>query len=159
MKKSKEQKAQEKLAAMLGIEAPTAVSKAESHARSMEAEAALEYYDNPRTFSHKECKLCNRSFATRGAPVAYCSDSCRVKAFEQRMGIKWQPLRPTTERWGFMGEPLVVPHEALVVVQAVMEEQQERYSMIVESDYDEQPEIAPVESVDVLDLLDELGLS
>lgn len=126
MKKSKEQKAQEKLAALLGMEAPTAVSKAEANQRSMEAEAALEYYENPRSFTEKNCKQCGLSFATRGAPVAYCSDPCRVRAFEERMGVKWQPLRPATERWGFMGEPLTVPHEALVVVQTAMAYEEER---------------------------------
>jgi hypothetical protein len=40
------------------------------------------------------------------------------------MGVKWLPDRPGTERWGFRGEPLTVPHEALVVVQAVMAEQE-----------------------------------
>lgn len=77
------------------------------------------------------------------------------------MGVTWKPLRAPEDRWGFMGEPLTVPHEALIVAQAVMAEQAastERYSMIVESDYDEQPEIAPTEAVNVLDLLADMGL-
>ena len=123
-KKTKEQRQQEKLAALLGLAAPTADSRAESNQRSMEAEAALEYYENPRSFNEKHCKQCGRTFATRGAPVAYCSDPCRILAFEERMGVKWQPLRSITERWGFMGEPLTVPHEALVVIQRVLIEQQ-----------------------------------
>lgn len=150
---------------MLGIPAPTADSRAESNARSMEAEAALEYYENPRSFNEKNCKQCGRSFATRGAPVAYCSDPCRILAFEERMGVKWQPLRSITERWGFMGEPLTVPHEALVVVQAVMAEQaaaeearSERYAMIVESDYDDHG-IVPENEPDLLDIFTEFGIS
>lgn len=124
-KKTKEQKAQEKLAKLLGMEAPTPASRVEANARSMEAEAALEYFERPQTFSEKNCKQCGQLFATRGAPVAYCSDPCRVKAFEQRMGVKWQPDRPNSERWGFMGEPLTVPPEALSIVQAVLAERLE----------------------------------
>lgn len=154
-KKTPEQKAQEKLAKMLGIEAPTAVSRAESHSRSMEAEAALEYYENPRSFNEKTCKQCGRTFATRGAPVAYCADACRVLAFEERMGVKWQPLRPTTERWGFMGEPLVVPHEALIVVQAAMVREQELRASL---EMVEVVEIDAPEEVNLVDLLADLGI-
>ena len=81
------------------------------------------------------------------------------------MGVKWQPLRSITERWGFMGEPLTVPHEALVVVQAVMAEQaaaeearSERYAMIVESDYDDHG-IVPENEPDLLDIFTEFGIS
>jgi hypothetical protein len=155
-KKSKEQKQKEALAALLGLDVPTAVSQAESNERSMEAEAALEYYENPRSFKQKDCKTCGNAFATRGAPVAYCSDKCRAKAFEERMGVKWQPLRKPEDRWGFMGEPLTVTPEALAVVQYVMDRDTERdaYGTVVDP-----PEIPPTEAVDVLDLLDELGLS
>lgn len=166
MKKSKEQKAQEKLAALLGMEAPTAVSKAQSHARSMEAEAALEYYENPRSFNEKLCKQCGRTFATRGAPVAYCSDPCRVLAFEDRMGVKWRPLRPETERWGFMGEPLVVPHEALIVVQEAMMREEEakppvdnsRLNAMVETIYGPVIEETHRREQNLLDLFEELGI-
>lgn len=157
-KKTKEQRAQEKLALLLGLDIPTATSKAEANDRSMEAEAALEYYENPKSFKQKDCKTCGHAFATRGAPVAYCSDKCRAKAFEERMGVKWQPHRSVEDRWGFLGEPLTVPPEALAVVQRVMDADAERYAMIVESDYDDQPEIAPTEEVNVLDLLADLGL-
>ena len=141
MKKTKEEKARQQLAALLGIEEnPT-----ESHDKSMEAEATLEYYENPRTFSHKDCKQCGRSFATRGSPVAYCSDKCRGKAFEEKMGVSWRPSRSIEERWGYLGEPLVVPPEALVVAQHVMAEQEAA-----------KPEPEP--EIDVLDLLAELGI-
>jgi hypothetical protein len=170
-KKTKEQKQKEALAALLGLDAPTETTKAAAHDVSMEAEAALEYYENPRSFSQKDCKTCNRAFATRGAPVAYCSDKCRAKAFEERMGVKWQPHRKVEDRWGFLGEPLTVGPEALAVVQHVMDQQEQAkpqpYSMIVEAEYDdiwermgqEPPETAPTEEVNVLDLLAELGLS
>jgi hypothetical protein len=162
-KKTKEQKLQEKMAALLGLEAPTADSRAESNARSMEAEAALEYYENPRSFNEKHCKQCTRSFATRGAPVAYCSDPCRIIAFEERMGVKWQPLRPTTERWGFMGEPLTVPHEALVVVQAVMAEQAAAREVanepIIDEGFGYGEEIAPENDPDLLDIFAEFDIS
>jgi hypothetical protein len=176
-KKSKEQKQKEALAALLGLDAPTEVSKAEAHDRSMEAEAALEYYENPRTFKQKDCKSCGRAFATRGAPVSYCSDKCRARAFEERMGVKWRPLRSVEERWGFMGEPLTVPPEALAVVQYAMDRdaEAEAYKMWTEiqaseearlrglgplDDYpaSEQSETDPTEEVNVLDLLTELGL-
>jgi hypothetical protein len=172
-KKTPEQKAQEKLAKLLGMEAPKTLPSHTAHERSMEAEAVLEYYENPRSFKEKDCKQCGRTFATRGAPVGYCSDPCRARAFEERMGVMWKPLRSPEERWGFMGEPLTVPPEALIVARAVMVEQAAAeeakpapYSMIVEAEYDDiwermgkEPEIAPTEEVNVLDMLADMGLS
>jgi hypothetical protein len=151
MKKSKEQKQAEKLAKLLGLEAPTAVTKQAGVAKSMEVEAALEYYDNPRTFKHKECKQCGREFATRGAPVAYCTDDCRARAYEERMGVKWQPLRTPEERWGSSGEPLVVPPEALEVVDHALSEQAHR-------EVEKLDEVVVEDDPELLDILAEYGL-
>jgi hypothetical protein len=153
MKKSKEQKAREKLAAMLGIDAPPSQSLTEQHDSSMEAEAVLEYAENPRSFTHKKCKLCNREFATRGAPVAYCSNTCRAESFEKRLGIRWSPDRRPEDRWGFMGEPLTVPPEALPVVQAVLAERE------VEPEPEPEPEPTAAELTDnLLDMMRDLGI-
>lgn len=126
MKKSKEQKAQEKLAKLLGMEAPTPQSAHVSHEVSMEGEATLAYYENPKSFSHKSCKECGDSFATRGSPVAYCSDRCRIAAFESRMGVTWKPGRSIQDRYGRLAEPLTVSPEGLAVAQAVMAEEDAR---------------------------------
>lgn len=160
MKKSKEQKQREALAALLGLDVPTETTKIAAYDASMEAEAALEYYENPRTFNQKNCKTCGRAFATRGAPVAYCSDKCRATAFEERMGVKWQPYRKVEDRWGFLGEPLTVPPEALAIVQHVMDQQVTASEVIIDEwpGYGDNPEMTPTEEVNVLDLLAELGL-
>ena len=155
MKKSKEERQREKLAALLGIEAPKTDSRVVAQEKSMEAEAALEYYEHPRSFTEKDCKTCNRTFATRGAPVAYCSDHCRAKAFEERMGVKWQPFRDPKDRWGFLGEPLTVPPEALAVVKHAMAMQAEQAER---TEAPEETEIDAPEEVDVLALLEGLGL-
>jgi hypothetical protein len=154
----------EKLAELLGLsEAPP--SREEAHEISMEAEAALEYYENPKSFKEKTCKHCGRLFATRGAPVAYCSDNCRIKAFEERLGIRWSPLRSTEQRWGFLGEPLTVPPEALRMLQQVMVEQETDAAAPVDAEslsLKDEPSATTVPtpslSDDVLDLLHDLCL-
>lgn len=129
MKKTKEEKAYDKLAALLGMDAPPPKDKASEHESTMEGEAALEYFENPRTFKEKKCKHCGREFATRGAPVAYCSNPCRIKTFEERMGVRWQPDRSLEARWGFYGEPLILGPEALQTIKAVHEAQPEPDSL------------------------------
>lgn len=165
MKKSKEEKAKAKLAALLGIDMPEQKSAVEEHDIKMEAEAALEYIENPRTFTHKECKLCGRTFATRGAPVAYCSNDCRIKTFEQRLGIRWSPDRRPEDRWGFMGEPLVVSPEALVVIDEARIQEQQRIQRLRQlaaednegrfTEPDPDTELDPA----TLDILKDLGLT
>jgi hypothetical protein len=84
------------------------------------------------------------------------------------MGIKWQPLREPSDRWGFMGEPLTLPHEALIVVQAVMAEQaaaeeaepvdNSRLNAMVETIYGPVIEETRRREQNLLDLFEELGI-
>ena len=139
----------EKLAELLGIEPPKGDPFETPEDVSREAEATLGYAESPQSFQRKECKSCGRTFAhTRGA-VAYCSNACRARGLE-KIGIKWTWTRPADVRWGFYsgGEPLVVPPEALAILDALPEPEPEP----------EPVEESPTESVDVLDLLASLGL-
>lgn len=160
MKKSKEEKAKAKLAKLLGLDEPEPVSAVEQHDIKMEAEAALEYAENPRTFTHKECKLCGRTFATRGSPVAYCSNPCRIKSFEGRLGVRWSPDRRPEDRWGFMGEPLVVSPEALSVVERARMRQLTAEDNEGIYQGEDEPSTAPEVELDpaTLDILRELGV-
>jgi len=104
-----------KLAALLGIDAPAPVNTQEQETVSREAEATLAYMEDPKHFIRKTCKMCNRTFAhTRGA-VAFCSDTCRAEGLAL-IGIQWNWLRPPDQRWRHMPEPLVVPPEAITVI-------------------------------------------
>lgn len=174
-KLSKEDKAKAKLAKALGLDAPEVKSSLEKHDVSMEGEATLAYYENPKSFSHKSCKECGDSFATRGSPVAYCSDRCRIAAFESRMGVTWKPGRSIQDRYGRLAEPLTVSPEGLAVAQAVMAEEDARLEAATEPgviEYfegtpgtalvsDEWPgygETASELDADTLDILKDLGL-
>lgn len=174
MKKPKKQREQEKLAALLGMTTPkTEANPYESEEDiSREAEAVLAFAADSSYFIQKECKSCGRTFAhTRGA-VAYCSNHCRAVALE-KIGIKWHWLKPGSERWGPWphAEPLVVPPGPLdllkTVYDAKMKEVQDKALAFDTAFFnEEQPEKPqPVEvsetateSVDVLDLLHDLGL-
>lgn len=139
----------EKLAELLGIEPPKGDPYESPEDISREAEATLVYAESPKSFTRKNCKSCGRAFAhTRGA-VAYCSNHCRARGLEQ-IGIKWSWTRPTEVRWGLYGdgEPLVVPPEALAILDSLPEPEPEP----------EPVEESPTVSVDVLDILTELGL-
>lgn len=137
----------EKLAELLGIEAPKGNPYETPEDVSREAEATLQYAETPESFIRKNCKSCGRTFAhTRGA-IAYCSNNCRARGLEQ-IGIQWDWLRPVEARWSLYagGEPLVVPPEALELLDAL------------EPEPEPEPEVVPHSSPDVLDILAELGL-
>jgi hypothetical protein len=75
------------------------------------------------------------------------------------MGVKWQPLREPSDRWGFMGQPLTVPHEALIVMQAVMAEQQAVADMPpVVDEWPGYGETAPDIDPDLLDIFAEFDI-
>lgn len=124
MAKPKKTDAQ-KLAELLGIEAPKENVYETPEDVSREAEAALIYAESPQSFIRKECKICGRTFAhTRGA-IAYCSNSCRARGLEA-IGIQWHWTRNSEVRWGNYkeGEPLVVPPEAVLLIDQVSDTQE-----------------------------------
>lgn len=114
----------EKLAELLGIEAPKGNPHETPEDVSRQAEAALQYAETPKSFIRKNCKSCGRTFAhTRGA-IAYCSNACRARSLEQ-IGISWDWNKPTEVRWELYegGEPLIVPPEALALIDQVSDTQ------------------------------------
>jgi hypothetical protein len=142
-----------KLAALLGLEYVLKRSPAEISNTSREAESALAYLDNPKAFVSKPCKWCHRDFAHTAGSVAYCSDSCRAAALEDK-GIKWDWLKPPEKRWG-QAWPLIVPPEALEVIEslpnvAVEPELPPAVSLITE--------VSSILSLDLLARLKELGI-
>lgn len=117
----KKQSDAEKLAALLGIEPPSpTISDTESPAEiSRQAEAALAY-SSGHGFIRKDCQECGLKFAHTPGAVAYCSDTCRAAAL-LKIGIKWHWDKDRASRWAPVEEPLVVPPEALVLVDAAID--------------------------------------
>lgn len=104
-----DQKKAERLAALLGMEAPT-LDPGKIYDRetdSREAEAVLAYVKDPQRFVKKLCKLCDGTFMVDRANVSYCSDRCRAKALDN-IGIGWDRTKNPAERWDFQ-EPLTIP--------------------------------------------------
>ena len=108
---------QQKLAKLLGIEAPPVDPYEDSETISREAEAAIAYHEQPQAFIRKECGTCGGVFVhTRGA-VGFCSDYCRAVSLE-KIGIKWHWLKKSEDRWG-RTEPLVAGVTATKLVDEV----------------------------------------
>ena len=138
----------EKLAALLGIEAPKSQLDPTEHPYevSRQAEAVLAYAQDASYFVTKDCKTCGHTFAHTKGAVAYCSDPCRAVALEA-IGIKWEWTRPPEKRWG-TEPPLVVPAQAFALIPEPAPLEQP-----------EQPEETAELDPSTLDILDELGLS
>lgn len=126
----KDNKKQERLAALFGIEAPKKASPVELRRRanaSREAEAVILYAEEPSKFLQKLCRICNRHFAVNRSHIAFCSDDCRSVHINDVLGLEWTPTgRSPEERWapGTGGiEPLIVPPHVLPLVQAHVETQ------------------------------------
>ena len=75
-------------------------------------EGVLASVRRPGDYTYKVCKrsVCKQPFGTNYLSVAYCSDLCRIRDFEELTGCKWNPHKSDEERWG--GEPPVIipPH-------------------------------------------------
>jgi hypothetical protein len=110
-------KKQEAIAKLLGLELPTAKSKAEATEISREAEAVLVYSETPEAFVSKTCKGCGLLFAHTPGAVGYCSDVCRAAALA-KLGIKWDWLKPPERRWGLRW-PLIIGPRALAVLESL----------------------------------------
>ena len=78
----------------------------------LQVEAVLLYLEKPSRFMMKQCKTCGEYFGTNYRGVAYCSNAHRAKTLFEQTGIRWNPHKSETERWG--GEaPLIIPPAAV----------------------------------------------
>ena len=178
----------EALAKLLGLEAPKGQEHKTTEDVSRAAEAAIIYAETPKSFIRKNCKTCGRTFAhTRGA-IAYCSNTCRAKSLAE-IGIVWDWNKPPATRWDLYegGEPLIVPPEAVKLVDQVSDTQDHLKCPVYNHMRDQpehgawcwgdepvpdgmvmmpypdkpepEPEPEPIPKPDPLDILAELGLS
>lgn len=112
-----------KLAALLGLDVPTARTDHRPAVlrdnASREAEAVINFVKAPQTYARVTCRSCGQEFLVNRANVALCSDRCRANELAE-MGIDWDWNRSPESRWyvssqngRLTNEPLVVPPLAL----------------------------------------------
>lgn len=106
------------------IEAPEVVETLGDKMR--QAQAVLEYWENPADWAKKICRECKQEFAYRwdSHAISYCSVSCMAKSLE-KIGLKWNPMKPPSERWG-RTIPAVVPPEVLELIQETASTQEDQ---------------------------------
>lgn len=83
-----------------------------------EAEAALIFFSTKGSqFKRKKCKTCGEEFAYRWEldSISRCSVACYEVALAE-IGLKWDPNREQSRRWG-PAAPVVVPPGALRVLE------------------------------------------
>lgn len=100
------------------IEAPEIVETQDDQMR--QGQAVLDYWESLNPNIHwieKTCKQCNQVFKYKwnSTAIAYCSVICMSESLEA-IGLKWDPTKPPSERWGRI-VPAVVPPEALSILQ------------------------------------------
>lgn len=120
----KEARNRDKLAELLGMDAPPRATSGSSAVirqdRSREAEAVLTFVDKPLTFIKKACKTCGRGFLVDRSNVSCCSDKCRADALKV-LGIDWDWAKPPESRWYFSYQGDKVTNEPLVVGPTLLE--------------------------------------
>lgn len=124
MKKStKETRALAKLAELLkehsgyqlDVKAAASYAHAERVSESARLEGVLHSIRRPGDYIYKVCKRCAGPFGTNYQSVAYCSDPCRIRDFEDATGISWNSRKSPEERWG--GEPpVVIPPDVIATM-------------------------------------------
>lgn len=109
---AKEARALAKIAAKLGalgvaVDVDSIQKEATAHRQteSEKLEAVLASVRRPGDFTYRSCKKCGEPFGANYISVAYCSDLCRIRDFEETTGCKWS-AKSQEERWG--GEPPLV---------------------------------------------------
>lgn len=71
---------------------------------TLQKECVLELIRQPQSYTAKRCRRCGEHFGSSYSAVAYCSDTCRSKAFTEQTGVEWNWSGKTQiELWG--GEP------------------------------------------------------
>lgn len=111
-KQKKKDKALQLIAEYLGHSVEEPLESTEDLIR--QAEAVLNYFvSEGKGFYTKKCGTCEEifHFAWTSKSVGYCSVQCAKKALE-KIGLKWNPEKPPTERWGSIYLPAIVPPEA-----------------------------------------------
>lgn len=116
MSKSKKQaKAFEDLLGMLAAnagkdvdelkkEVPRPIEENPFSTPSMQKELCLELIAQPGRYTGKSCKYCGEHFGTSYNSVAFCSDLCRMREFEETTGVSFNLInKGQYEMWG--GEP------------------------------------------------------
>lgn len=113
-----------KLAALLGMETPTARTDHRPNVAreniSREAESLIQFISAPQSFARITCRSCEQDFLVNRANVALCSDKCRANELAE-LGIDWDWSKSPEKRWyvssqsnvKLTNEPLVVMPPAL----------------------------------------------
>jgi hypothetical protein len=128
--KSKEDKAKEELARLLGIDAPPTTEVAIQAARAKEA--TIFYVSKPALFTEARCVGCKQKFMVDRANVRFCGEACR-RAELLKQGIVWSdeftkenaPKGVTDKEyvhrrwWG--DEPLIVPPGVVAQADAIID--------------------------------------
>lgn len=82
-----------------------------------EAQSVILYFDTRgEGFKEKVCKNCKGIFAYKWnvSSISFCSVGCAAEDLK-RIGIKWNPDKDQSERWGKCA-PAVVPPSALEIL-------------------------------------------
>lgn len=78
--------------------------------KSHQLDAVLMFIDKPPRYTAKVCLECGDSFGTNYNSVGYCSDTCRIKSFEDHFGVPWNPNGKTqAELWGGSPPTIISP--------------------------------------------------
>lgn len=129
-RRAKEQrKHDEALATLLRIPIEEVLAqreKEEKDSKALEVQAIHLFLEKPEAFISKTCDYCHHLFLTSYKFVSLCSSRCRIRSLEE-MGIQWNPMHSTTERWARAQIPTEysIPPEALKVLLQIAEHQQE----------------------------------
>lgn len=87
----------------------------------IEAQAVAYYFaTGGRGYKYKNCKVCKKRFAYNWNvdSITCCSIPCMAKQLEE-MGLKWDPRREYSRRWGRY-YPAIVPPAALENIQRLL---------------------------------------
>ena len=127
MKKEKrEARAREKLAALLGIQAPQGPIETPRD-RENGAQAVVKAIHKPETMHKETCISCGHDFYVDRYQVTCCSEHCVAKALEA-IGIDYNPLADRSRRYNWIDSrtgvqyPIIAPVEATPFIDAILEQ-------------------------------------
>jgi hypothetical protein len=93
------------------------------------AQALNLFLQAPELFTARNCKreLCGEPFLVSREHVAFCSYTCMKRDLHERFGIEWNPNNPIDEQFVKRqlegNEPLIVPPQAIKMLQELLPEQ------------------------------------
>lgn len=85
----------------------------------------------PKEWFFRKCGKCGEGFYTNYYFVGYCGDQCRALALK-KMGITWTNHFDESAKWGGMTPPIVIPPEALKVMEFLVEQAKQETPRLVE---------------------------